>query len=609
MSFLLKNNIHTSIAKTFYDDILSQRNIYYYFLGRTTNWQSEFPPEIPDTFSEESDIRNNIVFMNKIGVSDICLVTKRIDWIANTTYDKYDENISKTNPSVTGATNIKNALFYVLTDEMNVYKCINNNSGTPSTVKPTGTSYDNIKLIDGYVWKYMFSVTPVLQYKFLTDKNLPVIRSLNTRYYEGQGIESVTINDPGEGYEGSPITTATVFGDGRNASISLSINPSTGSISNVIIKDNGNGYTTGYIEVIAVDSKGTGKYGNDTAILIPKFVDGMLDSVVIEDPGINYSTDMQTNIVVNGNGEGAVLYPIIENGKLIDVIIENPGYGYTEVSLSIESVTGSGASISVSSSIGNIDSIQSDIELLAVPGAIYVVDVGASGKNYSYATCVIEGDGEGLNITPVLYNSKVIGFNVNNPGKNYTWCKIHVVGDGEGAVATPIFSPIKGHGNNAINELFADTISIYSTIKFNMNQPLLLNNDYRQFGIIKNPEKTNQTSLYRGANSTTCYTISVDTAENVYMDQELFLSSDNTKKFLVVGSDKKNKILIQSFGGVIPTPGMKLLDSVNNSLYVINEVELPQVNKLSGELIFVDNRTSITQTNEQFISLRTNLKF
>ncbi len=611
MSFLLKNNIHTSIAKTFYDDVLSQRNVYYYFLGRTQTWGiNDLPPEIPDTFSEEADIRNHIIYMNKIGISDVCLVTERINWRANTVYDRYDANISPTNMSATGATNIKQAKFYVITDEMHVYKCINNNNGAMSTSKPSGTSYENIQLNDGYIWKFMYSVTPVLQYKFLTETHMPVVQALNKRYYEGFGIDSVTINKSGDGYSGNITTFAEVMGDGVGAEIKLSINPSSGSIANVIITNQGSGYTSGAIKITSMDGKGSGKYGHLTAVLIPNFIGGKLDTVTISDPGINYSTDSQTNIMVLGNGEGAVLYPVIEDGKLTDVIIESPGSGYTNVALYVQSLTGSGAEIGVSSTNGDILSIQSDVELLAVPGSIYVVDVVDAGNNYSYAKCEVSGDGNGLLVKPVLYNGRVIRFDIENPGINYTWCKIDIVGDGVGAQSKPIYSPIKGHGHNAVDELFADTISIYSTIKFNQNQPLLTNNDFRQFGIIKNPEYINKSNIFRDFSGSACYTIKVNNATSTFPDQELLVNNDLTKKFTVVGTNNIDQLLVQSFGGIPPTSGMILVDSSNSSLtYTVNQIELPTVNKLSGDLIFIDNRASIFQSSNQFISLRTNIKF
>jgi hypothetical protein len=90
------------------------------------------------------------------------------------------------------------------------------------------------------------------------------------------------------------------------------------------ITNPGNGYTTGSINIINTDGNGTGLYGNPTAILTPVFISGELVNVIVEDPGKNYSTDMQTNIVVDGTGTGAKLYPIIENGQIIDVIIDSP---------------------------------------------------------------------------------------------------------------------------------------------------------------------------------------------------------------------------------------------------------------------------------------------
>lgn len=611
MSFLLKNNIHSSIAKTFYDDVLSQRNMYYYFLGRTQQWNNtnDYPPEIEDTLEEENGIRNNIIYLHKIGVSDICLVTKRIDWEANTVYDRYDGNISIKNKSATGATHIKDAKFYVLTDEMNVYKCINNNGGALSTIKPTGTSYDNIEMIDGYIWKFLYTVSPVLQYKFLTTSHMPVVKALNRRYYEGFGIDSVTIKNSGYGYDGSITTEATIMGDGNGAEIKLSINPSNGSISNVIITNPGENYTAGAIKIVSRDGKGTGKYGNPSAVLIPNFYNGKLDSVSIVDPGLNYSTDLNTNIIVNGNGSGAVLYPVVDNGRIVDVIIDTPGSGYTNSALYISSINGRNAELVVSSTIGDISSLQSNIELLAVPGAVYVVDIKTNGLNYTYATCVVDGDGNGLSITPVIYDGKVVQLKINNPGINYTWCNITIVGDGSGATVQPILSPIKGHGFNVVDELFADTISIYSTLNFNSNQKLLINNDYRQFGIIKNPERLDSASIFRDTASTSCYYVTLNNAISTYPDQELVLIGDTSKKFVVVGTDKSNTVLLLSLGGISPSSGMVLLDQSTNSTVTVEQSSNPIVDKFSGEMIFVDNRQSIFQSDEQIISLRTNIKF
>lgn len=609
MAYLLKNSLHTSLAKTFYSDIVSQRGTYYYFLGRTISWNAnDVPPDVPDTYTNEMDIRNNSIFMKKIRSNDISFLVPRINWEYGKIYDRYDGDVSPSNPAHSGATHIKDALFYVLTEEMNVYKCINNNNNTQSLEKPTGTDYDVLTTSDGYIWKYMYSIPQNLQYNFLSKDHMPVLTALNSRYYGNEEITNVVITNGGSGYEGSPVTKAQVNGDGTGATVVLSISPVDGRIANVIVTNPGSGYTTGNISIIDIKGTGHGIYGNSFAVLIPRFIDGKLSSVTIYDPGADYSTDIQTNIIVTGTGKDAYLVPVVNNGEIIDVIIENPGYGYSDVQITIESVTGSGAALAVNTSIGDIDSIQADVELLAIPGAVHVVDVVNQGYGYGVASCKVDGDGTGLVVTPVIYNGSIVKYVVENHGQGYTWCKITVEGGGAGAECRPILSPIHGHGFNAIDELFASSIGIYTAIKFEQNQGIFVNNDYRQFGIVKNPLSDDTGVLFRDTTGSTCYLIDTPSSLlNVNVDDELSLQNDLNKKFIVV-SVSDNKILLQNMGnGNLVTNG--ILIAPNGDFIQIGAVTTPKINKHSGELLFVDNRIAIFQTNEQYISLRTTLKF
>ena len=52
------------------------------------------------------------------------------------------------NYSASGASTLQNSNFYVVTDDYNIYKCIDNNNNSLSTVKPTDTSIDPFQLID-----------------------------------------------------------------------------------------------------------------------------------------------------------------------------------------------------------------------------------------------------------------------------------------------------------------------------------------------------------------------------------------------------------------------------------------------------------------------------
>ena len=612
MSYLVKKAIHQSLAKAFYSEVRSQSGNYYYFLGKTLSWgDGDLPPNIADTYAEEREIRSNVVYAKKIGANDICFVVTRYDWVENTIYDRFDMEISPTNPAHSGATDIRSAKFYVLTAENNVYKCLDNNKNSPSIIEPTGTDYGVIRTADGYLWKFMYSLPYNIQYRFLTDRYLPVITALSTQYYDNQSISSATVLSGGSGYEGGPITRAEVTGNGTGAKISLNINPDNGSIHSVRITNAGSGYTSGAINIITVNGYGTGAYGNPHAILTPVFNGGKLVHVIIADPGLGYSTDMQTNIIIDGTGKGAKLHPIIENGEIVDVIITEPGYGYSEAIVSIESVTGTGASISVSTSVGDVESVQADVELLANPGAIYVVDAVTTGSGYSNAVCNIQGDGTGLQISPVIVAGKIERFDVISPGTGYSYCKITIVGDGTGATARAILSPRRGHGFNAIDELYSDTLVFYTSLKFRNNQPYLLGNDYRQFGIIKNPEVFGSSAMFRAVDAMATYEISVATVSGIQIDDQMYLNSNNTKKFIVVGIDSTRKIVaVNSMDNHQIATGDVLVRTANpDDKYTVQTSVLPEFDRFSGDLIFVDNRTPIYQSNAQYISLRTTLKF
>lgn len=587
--------------------------MYYYFLGQTLTWGAgELPPAIGDTYDEEMAIRNNIIYAKRINASDVCYVVERIDWVSGAVYDRFDANYSQTNLAASGASRVRDAKFYVLTPEKHVYKCIHNNYGLPSTVQPTGTdSSDVLETSDGYIWKYMYSIPISLQSRFLTTTHMPVLTSLQTRYYNSLGIDSVSIGDGGSGYQGGLVTTAAIDGDGSGAILKVIVNPTEGSIEKVKVLHGGSGYTHATCRVIDAAQTGRGKYGSNYAQLVPFIKDGAIDHVSVVDPGIGYSADVQTTIIVNGDGKEASLIPIVDDGRIIDVIVNDPGYGYTETNLVIESITGTGAELIASTAIGDIESTQSDVELLAVPGAVYVVDPVNHGYGYSAENtyCVVKGDGNGLMVKPVIVNGTIPAYTVESFGEGYTWCEITVYGDGFNATCKALLSPFRGHGHNAIEELYADTLSIFNSIRFLGTNAILEGNDYRQFGILKNPEEFSSTAMIRTSSATPCYRAEFNVSpSDFHKDQILVDANDPSSRFVVVSWDAKS-VVIQSLGSGSIKPAMTLTDPDTGFYATVTNVEAPTFDKFSGVLIYVDNKMPVMQSTDQFVSLRTLVRF
>ena len=94
-SSLLKSALHNSIAEGLYNEIQNRSARYYYFLGRTLEWNNEETPPFPiDSFDYELQTRNEIITMKEIKSTDVAFVIPRVNWQSGTIYDMYDDQYS-----------------------------------------------------------------------------------------------------------------------------------------------------------------------------------------------------------------------------------------------------------------------------------------------------------------------------------------------------------------------------------------------------------------------------------------------------------------------------------------------------------------------------------
>jgi hypothetical protein len=523
MTFLLKDKFHQSLSETLYNEFLSRRSNYYYFIGKAVEWNNPAVPDTPDATQEyEYYTRNNILSVKRITVNDISLVANRVDWAANTVYDYYDGNYSESYPAFSGATNIKEANYYVLTSTFNVYKCIFNNNDAQSTVQPTGSDPTPVTTADGYIWKYLYTIPLSLRNRFLTTAYMPVQRAVTNAFYSN----------------------------------------------------------------------------------------GQISSIVIDNAGNNY-TNANTTIVVTGNGTGANLSPFINgSGQLQDIIINAKGIGYTFANLAING-DGSNANAYVNLTVGGLNTLQSIVELSAINGSIYSFRVNNVGSGYSYANVVVAGDGSNFVGNVILTNNTVSYIAVSNPGVGYTYANVSITGDGANANVSAILSPYGGHGRDAIGELNADTIMLTTTINNDKNHNLTVNNDYRQFGIIKDLNGYNSTSSFANVNGSGAFLVTMDTITG--LDRDLLLShtaTGSTRYFEIIEYRTNTKqLLLSNLNNHELEANDVLTDVTTNLNYVVVSVDkTPDINKFSGDLLFIDNRTSVSYNDQQLVTLRTVIK-
>src|SRR5210317_2180379 len=125
MALLLRTAARVENARSFYRDIYNENDFFYLFASKALPWTDDTTPETPrDSQFYQAQYRHDMLFVKRVQASDAVLLAARYDWATGTVYDQYDDEYAPGHPAFSGATNLSDARFYVVTDEFNVYKCI-----------------------------------------------------------------------------------------------------------------------------------------------------------------------------------------------------------------------------------------------------------------------------------------------------------------------------------------------------------------------------------------------------------------------------------------------------------------------------------------------------
>ena len=160
----------------------------------------------------DTDVYDNMIFAKKVSSADVVHMAKKNLWESNTHYSMYDH--------LDGDLETKN--FFITVDddtEYNVWKCLFNKStdtiNVNSTVAPSrvGSAADlnPVETGDGYVWKYMYTITKTQYEKFATSQYIPITANAAVIAGATRGtIEVIKVEDAGAGYD-NYIASATLL--------------------------------------------------------------------------------------------------------------------------------------------------------------------------------------------------------------------------------------------------------------------------------------------------------------------------------------------------------------------------------------------------------------
>ena len=430
MSSLLKTSMKRAVAESFLSDLSTNKNNYFFFIAKSTNWSDEnFPPAYVDSIRNEYDVMNNIIAYKKIDGSSVMFAVPKYLWTTGTVYDKYTDSedmFDEVSPSK----------FYVVTSQNHIFKCLGNNNGGVSTVVPETVQVFRFKLSDGYIWKYIGTVietnlpielSEYLVVNFIVDKTNT---DTQTQYLaQFQSIPGEITSIVPYNTTNTPVYSRTIQKPQSGASVfSLKVFSFTNSngVKTIRITD-----PSSLQRIIETGTNGFTSYALR----------------------VDYS-DINTNEI----GNYGIITSEVITAQYAEFVIADDIYPFR--------VTVGGQ------------------EQQYPP--IVSVEIIPFAKIY--------GNGVGGLISPIMSSEKrIVSFDVTSSGKDYTSIFSSVVSPpGAGVtLAHPdiqfILSPKEGHSGNILKELNVKDLVIFSKINKEDSIKFMNKGSYRMFGIIKNP--------------------------------------------------------------------------------------------------------------------------
>ena len=568
----------------------------YLFIGKSAAWSGSYndgattytytdtaQPDPNNTNAPSSDTTANtsyshwkdMIAAKKVASSDVSHVVARNDWVSGLYYSMYDDTAKfslltstrANQPVYNGSANATAPLnpMYVMNSTFKVYKCLFNKKTEdgrpqPSTVEPTHTTVTAAApaaQADGYVWKYMYTISAAESLKFVTSSYIPVKQIRDASAF-------------GQGGNAGGMAVGGAKDDGSDQ-VNVERNAIDGSLDIFPISSDGSGY---HFENNKAIASGTG-----TALVVSSATLTTANayaesSVYLTYGGVSYVRKVASSAYNSGTSQATLTLSTALGVTLSGTMptcnigpwprIDGDGHGQQLV-LTANVVTGAAA------------------------GSVGGVTVINSGNSFTTATMTVS----------------------TQPGATSP----------TGAIVTPIIPPKGGHGFDSITELGGFFTMINTKLTQSESGAFTTSNDFRKIGLLKDPNKnaspyeryTSATAdqskviTYSGQNATptgditiaqgiggpTAYVVDVNAAASTM--RVINTTNGNSD---VAGYDGKPGSLRT---GVAATSG--------TLTFTVAAVANGAMSIGSGEIIYIENRAPVARASDQTEDIKLIIEF
>ena len=315
-----------------------------------------------------------------------------------------------------------------------------------------------------------------------------------------------------------------------------------------------------------------------------------------------------------------------------------------------------------------IRSIRESADSSVNENQIKTVYIEAAGKNYANGLGQefdIIGDGTGGKVRVDVEGGEITNTVVTSGGKDYSYALVDLGSINSNSTGTPahlipVIPPSKGHGFDVYTELGTDKVLVYARFD-DSTKDFPVDTSFAQVGIVKNPTKVGTSDVYQentfsglssfkfstitgtpkvgekieqivanGTGKAFGYVASYDIETKVlkyFRDRSLFYNQtvfnqrdyagistngrpydfESSSNVISGNSSNFSAAIDTAFAGITTNPtGTKL---INLGVDFTSGMAVPEINKGSGELIYLDNRASIARNARQKEDLKIILEF
>lgn len=261
-----------------------------------------------------------------------------------------------------------------------------------------------------------------------------------------------------------------------------------------------------------------------------------------------------------------------------------------------------------SASLNTFELQQLEVQRLAVPGQILGVTLTNGGSGYSSApTVTFYGNGTSAQATASIAGGSVVKIEMNNEsaalGSNYDYASVQITGGGgTGASGRPILSPKGGIGEDARFDMKATSVMLNIKPDGTVDGDFIVDNDFRQIGLIRNPEIFDSDARFDGASGRALRYMRMNSpATSFTVDKFIRGASSNAGAYI---DDIDSNLIYfhqNENSGFIPfTDGEIIAESDGSGTGTIDSADLHSiVDPHTGEILYIENRARIVRAADQ----------